>query len=152
MSSNRELAEAYLEDAEYTLEEARRALERGYYHRAVRRAQECVELCLKAVLRLYGIEYPKAHDVSSVLVRVRGRLPDWFAAELDFVIEASTTLAMQRAPSFYGDEYRGVPARRLFSREDALRALEYASRILSLARKLYELWLRGASPAGSERV
>jgi len=54
MSSNRELAEAYLEDAEYTLEEARGALERGYYHRAVRRAQECVELCLKAVLSCTG--------------------------------------------------------------------------------------------------
>jgi len=141
MSSNRELAEAYLEDAEYTIEEARRALNRGYYHRAVRRAQECVELCLKAVLRLYGLEYPKAHDVSSMLLRMRDRLPHWFVEKLDFVVEASTTLAMQRAPSFYGDEYRRVPARELFKEEDAIRAMEYASRVLELARRLYRLWI-----------
>ena len=141
MSSNRELAEAYLEDAEYTIEEARRALNRGYYHRAVRRARECVELCLKAVLRLYGLEYPKAHDVSSMLLRMRDRLPHWFVEKLDFVVEASTTLAMQRAPSFYGDEYRRVPARELFKEEDAIRAMEYASRVLELARRLYRLWI-----------
>jgi len=141
MSSNRELAEAYLEDAEYTLGEAKMALERGYYHRAVRRAQECVELCLKAVLRLYGIEYPKAHDVSSMLLRVRDRLPEWFAEQMDFVIEASTTLAMQRAPSFYGDEYRRIPARELFGEGDAIRAVEYASRVLELSRRLYRSWV-----------
>ncbi|RLE69715.1 MAG: DNA-binding protein [Thermoprotei archaeon] len=141
MSSNRELAEAYLEDAEYTIEEARRALNRGYYHRAVRRARECVELCLKAVLRLYGLEYPKAHDVSSMLLRIRDRLPHWLVEKLDFVVEASTTLAMQRAPSFYGDEYRRVPARELFKEEDAIRAMEYASRVLELARRLYRLWI-----------
>ena len=61
MSSNRELAEAYLEDAEYTLGEAKMALERGYYHRAVRRAQECVELCLKAAAAGHRILYaPRA--------------------------------------------------------------------------------------------
>jgi len=75
-------------------------------------------------------------------VRIRERLPEWLAAELDFLVEASTTLALQRAPSFYGDEYRGVPARQLFSRDDALRALDYASRVLGLARRLYEEWAR----------
>ena len=88
----------------------KRAYERGLYHRCVRRAQECVELCLKAVLRLYGVEYPKAHEVSAALVRIRDRLPPWFAGRLDLVVEASVSLASQRAPSFYGDELRRIPA------------------------------------------
>ncbi|RLF16768.1 MAG: DNA-binding protein [Thermoprotei archaeon] len=141
MSSNRALGEAYLEDAEYSLEECKRALERGYYHRAVRRAQECVELCLKAILRLFGVEYPRSHDVSSSLLRIRNRLPEWFKRELDFIVEVSTSLALQRAPSFYGDEYRRIPARRLFKKEDAERALSMATRVLELARKLYDEWM-----------
>jgi len=55
MNSNRELGETYLDDAEYSLKECEQALKNGYYHRAVRRAQECIELCLKAALRLYGV-------------------------------------------------------------------------------------------------
>lgn len=140
MSSNKELGEAYLEDADLSLEECRIALDRGYYHRAVRRAQECVELCLKAVLRLFGIEYPRTHDVSGILLRMKDVLPAWFRAELDFIIEASTSLALQRAPSFYGDEYRRIPAKRLFEREDAEKALKMALRIFSLVRRLYDEW------------
>lgn len=78
MTSNRELAESYLEDAEYSLEEAKEAYKRELYHRVVRRCQECVELSLKATLRLLGIEYPKTR-------------------ELDEVINISTALAIQRA-------------------------------------------------------
>jgi len=57
-SSNRELALAYLEDAEYAFEEAMRAYKRKLFHRTIRRAQECVELSL---------EYPRTHEVSSSL-------------------------------------------------------------------------------------
>ncbi|MCD6508961.1 MAG: HEPN domain-containing protein [Thermoprotei archaeon] len=140
MSSNRELGEAYLEDAEYSLEECKMALKNKLYHRAVRRAQECVELCLKAILRLFGIEYPRAHDVSSSILRIRGMLPEWFRRELNFIIEVSTSLALQRAPSFYGDEYKKIPAKRLFKKEDAERSLSMARRVLELTRKLYEQW------------
>jgi len=58
------MAKAYIEDAEYSLKEARTAHSAEVYHRSVRRAQECIELSLKAILRLLGIEYPKQHDVS----------------------------------------------------------------------------------------
>lgn len=140
MSSNRELGEAYLEDASLSLEECRIALDNGYYHRAVRRAQECVELCLKAVSRLFGIEYPRTHDVNGILLKIKDMFPAWFRAELDFIIEASTSLALQRAPSFYGDEYRRIPAKRLFKREDAEKALEMALRIFNLVQRLYSEW------------
>jgi HEPN domain-containing protein len=49
------MAESFISDASYSLEEAEQAVNRGIYHRAVRRAQECVELSLKAALRLLGV-------------------------------------------------------------------------------------------------
>jgi len=140
MSSNLELAEAYLEDAIYSLEEAKVAYNKGYYHRTVRRAQECIELCIKAILRLYGIEYPRAHEVSSMLIRIKEKLPMWFKEHLEFIIEASTSLAMQRGPSFYGDEYKRIPAKKLFKKEDAIKALSYAEKVLNLIQKLFEEW------------
>ena len=110
MTSNRELAESYLEDAEYSLEEAKEAYKRELYHRVVRRCQECVELSLKATLRLLGIEYPKTR-------------------ELDEVINISTALAIQRAHSFYGDELRKLPPKRIYRREDAEKALKSAGKV-----------------------
>jgi HEPN domain-containing protein len=141
MNSNRELGETYLDDAEYSLKECEQALKNSYYHRAVRRAQECIELCLKAALRLYGVEYPRTHEVGSSLLIIKDMLPEWFRRELNFMIEASTGLALQRAPSFYGDEYRKTPARKLFKKEDAERALDTAKKVINLVRKLYHEWI-----------
>lgn len=142
MSSNRELGKAYLEDAEYSLRECEQALKNNYYHRAVRRAQECVELCLKAILRLYGIEYPKTHEVSISLLKIENLLPEWFKQELNFIVEVSTSLTLQRAPSFYGDEYRKTPARKLFRKDDAEKALSMARKVLELTCKLYDEWIQ----------
>jgi HEPN domain-containing protein len=50
-------------------------------------------------------------------------------------------LALQRAPSFYGDEYRKTPARKLFKKEDAERALDTARKVINLVRKLYHEWI-----------
>ncbi|MGQ9723514.1 MAG: HEPN domain-containing protein [Candidatus Jordarchaeum sp.] len=58
-----EMSKAYFRDSEYTLLEAKNALKQGIHHRSVRRAQESVELALKAALRLLGLDYPKRHEV-----------------------------------------------------------------------------------------
>ena len=42
----------------------------------VREAQEIVELALKALLRAHGIDPPRVHDVSDVLLAERDRLPE----------------------------------------------------------------------------
>jgi len=139
-SSNRELALAYLEDAEYAFEEAMRAYKRRLFHRTIRRAQECVELSLKALLRLYGVEYPRTHEVSSSLMLIKDKLPEWLRQRLDYIVETSIKLSLQRAPSFYGDEIRGIPAKRLFNEEDATDALKRARIILELVKKLIEEW------------
>ena len=136
------MARSYLEDAAYSMEEAREALERGRYHRAVRRAQEAVELSLKAALRILGIEHPREHDVSEALrdaARARG-LPDWFRLELEALMMVSKRLALERGPAFYGDEGAFIPPMQLYGEEDAIRAIRDAEKVFELCNRLFEWW------------
>lgn len=130
-----------LEQAALRLVTIKTSIEMGGYAYAVRSAQECVEMSLKAALRTVGIEYPKKHDVSAVLPQVRTRFPDWFATE-EFA-EVSRELAEKRAPSMYGDDLKMLPASQLFTREDAQKAAGQAQRIYDGCTRL----LREAFPA-----
>lgn len=136
------MAQGYLEDAAYSLREAGEALAEERYHRAVRRAQESVELSLKAALRLLGVEYPREHDVSGVLSEVaRYRdLPEWFRSELNAINMISKELAETRGPAFYGDERAFIPPRQLYTREDAEKAVDGAERVYELCDKLFKWW------------
>jgi len=136
------MARGYLDDAEYSLYEAEEALAKKMYHRTVRRAQESVELSLKAVLRLLGMEYPREHDVSDALVEIAHirELPDWFRFELETISIASKRLAGERGPAFYGDENAFIPPRELYSKEDAEKAIDSARKIHELSKKLFQWW------------
>jgi len=92
-----DLARDYLRRAEARLASARYALNQGYYPEVVRYSQECVELSLKACLRLVGVEYPKVHDVGDVLRAESMRFPSWFREEVDRLAEISRDLAEKRA-------------------------------------------------------
>ncbi|MCL7389994.1 MAG: HEPN domain-containing protein [Thaumarchaeota archaeon] len=132
------LAQDYLRRAEARLAFARYALDQGYYPEVVRYSQECVELSLKACLRLVGVEYPKVHDVSEILKAESTRFPDWFREKIDKLAEISRDLAEKRAPSMYGVEVTGKPPEELFNKDDALKALEDAELVYKLARSLLE--------------
>ncbi len=66
--TNREFGCAYIEDARVILVEAKASLEQEHFHRAVRKCQESVEMALKGLPRVAGIEYPKAHRLGRVLL------------------------------------------------------------------------------------
>ena len=136
------MAQAYFEDAAYSLKEARVALVEGRYHRAVRRARESVELSLKAALRLLGVEYPREHDVSDVLNEVLQfkEAPGWFKAELETITIISKKLAEERGPAFYGDEKAFTPPKQLYAREDAEKAVSDAEKTFELCSKLFKWW------------
>jgi HEPN domain-containing protein len=119
-----DIAEAMLQQAGDRLSTAERAHSNGNYSYAVRSSQECVELSLKAALRAVGIEYPKKHDVSRVLLRMRDRFPAWFAVE-DFA-RVSRELVELREPAMYGDEIRMISSSALFRREQGEEVLEKA--------------------------
>jgi len=134
------MAKAYIEDAGYSLKEAKTAFKGGLHHRAVRRAQECVEFSLKAILRLLGVEYPRQHEVSAVLEEAARRkgLPEWFLSALPEVSLISRRLAEERGPAFYGEERAFTPPRSLYREDDAEKAVTDAEKVLGLCRKLLQ--------------
>lgn len=140
--NNEAMARAYIEDGEYSLGEAKAAYERRVYHRAVRRAQECIEPSLKAILRLVGVEHPREHDVSLVLREVSERkpFPRWFVSALPEIALVSKRLAEERGPAFYGDERASEPPRSIYGENDAKRAIADADKVFSLCRRLFEEW------------
>ncbi len=131
-----DVARAMLQQGADRLETSVRVIERGNYAYTVRAAQECVELSLKAVLRLVGVEYPKQHDVSRVLLTFKERFPKWFNVEA--YAEVSRLLAEKREPAMYGDELRMAPAATLFEKADAEDALGNAKAIHRDCMKLLE--------------
>lgn len=121
---NKEMAKDYLERSLRCLEEAEMAFAKGDYAGTVRRGQEAFELCLKALLRAMGIEYPKEHDVSDVLEAERHRLPDRLLGALEEMKALSKELASLRGPALYGYEREGIPASKAFKRDYASSVLE----------------------------
>jgi HEPN domain-containing protein len=133
-----EMARDYLTRAAMTLEEARTAAANGIHSLAVRRAQETVELSLKAALRFLAIEYPREDDVSEVLLKVKGTrtLPEWFNDRLEFLMHVSSDLARKRGPAFYGDKITATPASHLFTAEEGVRAIKEAEEVFTLCKRL----------------
>ena len=127
------MARDYLKRATRCLHEAGGAFNDQDYPMVVRRAQECVELSLKAALRLLGIEYPREHDVSQILLSVQDRLPKWFNAEK--YADHSRVLVSKRGPAMYGHEELLTPASEIFGVKDAEEALK-------MAREVHEACVR----------
>ena len=132
------IAKAYLRQAGARLKDARDALLEGNYPYAVRLSQECVELSLKAVLKAVGIEYPKIHDVSDILVDVEERFPEWFRAELGFLRESSRVLVKKREISLYGGEEAFLSPEEVISRVDAEDATQRAGKTYELCKRLVD--------------
>jgi len=123
------------------LKEASLALSELDHATCVRRSQECVEMSLKGVLRLLGIEYPSQHDVSEVLLTLdRSPLPGWFKEHLPYLAETSRSLAALRGPAMYGSEEELKPASELFSEDDARRAYVDAEKVLHLCTAIINSW------------
>lgn len=136
------IATAYLRQAQSRLEDAEEALNDENYPYCLRLSQECIELSLKASLKLVGIEYPKIHDVSDVLLKVRERFPKWFRKELDEIAEASKTLTSKREIAFYGSEEEHLTPEEVIGREEAENAISKARKTYQLCKKLLSSYLK----------
>ncbi|MCX8188698.1 MAG: HEPN domain-containing protein [Nitrososphaeria archaeon] len=133
---NIEMSSAMLGQAFSRLKTAKQAMGDENFAYVVRCSQECVELSLKASLRLLGIEYPKKHDVSRIILINRGRFPEWFPVE-EFA-KVSRVLAEKREPAVYGDELKLIPSSILFDKSQAEDALRSAEKVYSVCLKLFE--------------
>jgi len=132
---NIEMARDYIERARRYATEADRAFLDGDFPTTVRRAQEALELSVKAVLRYFAIEYPKEHDVGDALHEVSGKVPDNLKSKFPRLKELLSELARVRGPAMYGYEREGIPASKAFSKE-------YAAEKLKEVRELVELCSR----------
>jgi len=122
---NKELALDYVRRAQIRL----RVLDVLYtaesWADVVRESQEIVELTLKGLLRAYGIEPPRVHDVSALLLAECGRLPRALQTQLPRLAAISRDLRRDRELAFYGAE--DLTPGSFYAREDADRARSSAT-------------------------
>ena len=95
----------------------------------VRESQEVVELALKGLLRAVGIEPPRIHDVSDVLMAERPRFPATIQQDLDMLAAGSRTLRRDRELAFYGAE--DLTPSGFYTQEDAVSAREIARKTVA---------------------
>ncbi len=132
------MAQDYIHRAKRCFKESKDAFGDEDYPITIRRAQECVELSLKAVLRFVAIEYPRDHDVSSALEIARDKFPAWFSKKISEFMRISRDLSKKRGPAIYGYEAQQRPASDIFSKNDANEALMSAEDIYSSCFKLIQ--------------
>jgi len=121
---NQDLAKDYIRRAAGRLRALDVLYEDGLWADVVREAQEVVELALKAALRAHGVDPPRLHDVSDVLLAERDRLPAPLTAELDALVRISRELRRDRELAFYGAE--DLTPSGFYSKDDATKARDGA--------------------------
>lgn len=98
-----QLALAYHRKCVARMDALRVLIQHEAYSDVVRESQEIVELALKGILRGVGIDPPKWHDVSDILLEHRDKVPVLSDSELQLLSKASKSLRKEREFSFYGD-------------------------------------------------
>ena len=129
------LGASYLEKAAIRLKVLEMLLRERAYSDVVREAQEVVELALKGVLRVLGVEPPKIHDVGPLILEYRDRLPSEVRPDADRIAEAARWLRKEREFSFYG-EVDLIPTEE-YGIEEADRALADARFVVGRARVVF---------------
>ena len=129
------LGASYLKKAATRLKVLDLLLGEHAYSDVVREAQEVVELALKGVLRVLGVEPPKIHDVGPLILEYRDRLPIAIQPDADRMAEASRWLRKEREFSFYG-EVDLIPTEE-YGIDDATRALADARFVVGRTRAVF---------------
>jgi HEPN domain-containing protein len=127
---NPDLARDYVRRASVRLRALDLFFDAGSWADVVREAQEAVELALKGLLRACGVQPPRIHDVSEVLLAERERLPERLAGAADEMAAISRQLRRDRELAFYGAE--DLTPSDFYTREDADRARSDARRVIDL--------------------
>ena len=124
-----ELAADYVRRAKARLAAVDALFEGESWADVVRESQEVVELALKGLLRAVGIEPPRIHDVSEVLVAERERFPKAIQRNIDTLAAGSRTLRRDRELAFYGAE--DLTPSGFYTQEDAVTAREIAHKTVA---------------------
>ncbi len=130
--TNEELAQGIFKQAMSRHRTMGEAFKSKDYPYVIRTAQECVELCLKALLISAGIDPPKWHDVGGILQDYANRFPSIEKKVIDEMAFISRSLRADRERSMYGDDILHLPPDRLYSRYDAETAKTWAEKVFSV--------------------
>jgi len=128
--TNPDLAVDYLSRARIRLRALDLYFEAESWPDVVRESQEVVELALKGLLRWCGVDPPRIHDVSAVLLRHKDLLPLKLGNRAREMARISRELRRDRELSFYGAE--DLTPREFYHEEDAVVARDGARRIVEL--------------------
>jgi len=126
---NSELASDYIRRARVRLKALDVLFEGESWADVVRESQETVELALKALLRAAGIDPPRVHDVSDILLSERARLPAGLGDEAEALAAISRRLRRDRELAFYGAE--DLTPSGFYSRKDAEEARDGARLVVT---------------------
>jgi HEPN domain-containing protein len=126
------LAQDYIRRSEIRLQALDVLFDAQSWADVVRESQEIVELALKALLRARGIDPPRIHDVSDVLMTEKERLPEELVRKLDILTSISRDLRRDRELAFYGAE--DLTPSGFYSREDAEEARRGARQTVELVK------------------
>ena len=127
--NNADLNGRLIREAQIIMEEAKRAFDGEAWNLTVRRSQEVVELSLKGLLKLMGVESPKIHDVGGTFVKICAEKKIAIESEkLADIQQVSHQLARDRGPAFDMEKE--------YTREQASHALQSAESVLTEAREL----------------
>ena len=125
---NKDLTRDYLERSRKRLLAVDLLYREKAYADVVRESQEVVELCLKGLLRAFGIGVPAVHDVSETLKKNKRRFPVILQRRIAKLCEISRTLRKDREMAFYGTE--DLTPSKFYSRNDAGAAREMARTVV----------------------
>ncbi len=126
---NFEIGERMLKDAEIYYEEMLEAYKKEKWNIVMRRAQEVVELSLKGLLKIMGLEYPKIHDVAPIVIDALKRKGVDMGETFEEIKEISAFLSKERAAAFYGE--------RIYTKDIAEKGKEGAARIYMVSIELF---------------
>jgi HEPN domain-containing protein len=127
--NNLNYGQRLLSEAKECYEDMLNSYARNSWNMVVRRAQEVVELSLKALLKMVGVEYPKSHDVGTVfeLACIQSGI-EVDNVDMISIKQISFELAKDRAPAFYIEK--------IYSRDYAEKAKADAEFVLNFAEAL----------------
>lgn len=126
------LGQSYYTKAQSRLKALGLFMQEEDYSDVVREAQEIIELILKGILRKYGIEPPKIHDVGPLIIEHSPKLLREQRKDVERVADISKWLRKEREFSFYGD-IDLIPTEE-YSKSDAKRALTDVEFVFSWAK------------------
>lgn len=129
---NRDLAADYVRRAAVRLRAVDVLFDAASWADVVRESQEIVELALKGLLRSCGVEAPRIHDVSDVLLAERARLPEPIRGEVERLASVSRDLRRDRELAFYGAE--DLTPSSFYAQADGVRARDGAALVVRLVK------------------